>query len=161
LFDKFTLEKIPARKRFRKTRRRGFFQKKTMYQLCEGEAASPKKKKWLLSHFSGLRGCYCVFTRGLSETEGIEPERRHQNYCHSAVDASAPVMMRLTGWTKHTPVNYVLEADMVNAPAVSPGRSSALAPKPGKIRDPSERMPFTTASWICWSVQLPRPVSLS
>jgi hypothetical protein len=39
-------------------------------------------------------------------------------------------MMRVTGWTKQTPVNYVLEADMVNAPALSPGRSSALVLKP-------------------------------
>src|SRR4029077_8845801 len=108
LFDKCALEKIPARKRFRKTRRRGIFQ------------------RWLLSNFSGLRGCCCVFNRGLSGTERIEPERCRQNCCHSAVDASAPVMMRLTGWTKQTPVNYVLEADMVNAPALSPGWSSAL-----------------------------------
>jgi hypothetical protein len=42
-------------------------------------------------------------------TEGIGQERRCQNYCHSAVDASAPVMMRSSGWTKPTPLTYVAE----------------------------------------------------
>jgi hypothetical protein len=94
----------------------------------------------------------------LSGTERIEPERCRQNCCHSAVDASAPVMMRLTGWTKQTPVNYVLEADMVNAPALSPGWSSALVLRralhnrhPPSVAE--RRFPFWQVYWVRRLVQ--------
>ena len=42
------LEKIPCKKTFSKNRRRGIFQKKTIYNYVKGEAASAKKKSWLL-----------------------------------------------------------------------------------------------------------------
>jgi hypothetical protein len=65
-------KKFPARKHFRKTSRRGIFQKKTIYNYVKGEAASEKKKSWRLyaAHLLEVR----------RETEGIEPERRHQSY---------------------------------------------------------------------------------
>jgi hypothetical protein len=137
-------KKFPQENVFEKSSPRDFSEENHL-QLREGEAASAKKKRWL------LYAAYLLEVR--RETEGIEPERRHQSYGDSAVGASAPVTMRLTGWTKHTPVNHILEVDMVNAPAVSPGRSSALVPKPAlhNRHPPSvaeRRFPFGRVSWV-------------